>query len=565
MCPCATEAIVDQRLRAGAQTRNIRVFPPPGNRMIHTSYARRGIAVASHSLAAQSAAGVLREGGNAIEAMVSAAATISVVYPHMTGIGGDAFWLISVPGEEPVAIDASGPAAAAASIEMYKAKNLRAIPQRGALAANTVAGTIAGWECALSMSERRHQGRLPLSRLLADAIYYAVNGVPATASQELNTNGKRAELENVPGFAARFMPGGSAPVRGSLFAQKTLGATMQRLADAGLADFYRGDLARAIAKDLASIGSPLTLSDLEGYAAREVAPLKLAHSTGTLYNMTPPTQGVISLAILGILDRLGLAKLECDSADHVHAVVEATKQAFLGIRDKHVTDPAFMKVEPQSLLDDAALQSLAQGISMEKAAPWGGKSKPGGTIWMGVIDGQGRAVSFIQSIYHEFGSGVVLPASHVNWQNRGCSFSLAADAINSLRPGKKPFHTLNPALARLRDGRTLVYGTMGGDGQPQTQAAVFTRYAVFNQPLQRSVSAPRWLLGRTWGSVSETLKLEARHDAKLIDDLRARGHDVEVLGDFEETMGHAGALVRHPNGSLEGAFDPRGDGSVAGF
>ncbi len=533
--------------------------------MINTSFARRGIAVASHSLAAQSAAGVLREGGNAIEAMAAAAATISVVYPHMTGIGGDAFWLISAPGEEPVAIDACGPAAAAASIGLYKAQGLQSIPPRGALAANTVAGTIAGWECALSLSERRHEGRLPLSRLLADAIFYAMNGVPATASQEQNTSGKRAELENVPGFAARFMPAGSVPVRGSLFAQKTLGATLQRLADAGLGDFYRGDLARSIVKDLAAIGSPLALADLEAYRAKEVTPLNLPHSAGTLYNMTPPTQGVISLAILGILDRLGLAKMEADSADHVHAVVEATKQAFLGIRDKHVTDPSYMKVDAQSLLADAALQQLAQNISMTRAAPWGGKSKPGGTIWMGVIDARGRAVSFIQSIYHEFGSGVVLPASHINWQNRGCSFSLDEAAVNSLRPGKKPFHTLNPALARLRDGRTMVYGTMGGDGQPQTQAAVFTRHVVFNHALQRAVSAPRWLLGRTWGSASETLKLEARLGTKLIDDLRARGHDVEVLGDFEETMGHAGALVRHPNGSLEGAFDPRGDGSVAGY
>ncbi len=533
--------------------------------MIQTSYARRGIAVASHSLAAQTAAGVLREGGNAIEAMVAAAATISVAYPHMTGIGGDAFWLISVPGEEPVAIDACGPAAGAASIAYYKSLGLRAIPPRGALAANTVAGTIAGWDCALSISQRRYAGRIPLSRLLADAIYYASHGVPATASQELNTGGKRAELENIPGFAERFLPGSAVPVRGALFTQKTLASTMQRLADAGLRDFYRGDLARSIAKDLASLGSPLALADLEAYRAKQVEPLHLLHSTGTLYNMTPPTQGVISLAILGILDRLGLASLEPDSADHVHAVVEATKQAFLGIRDRYVTDPAYMKVAPQSLLADAALTSLAAKIDMKKASPWGGKSQPGGTIWMGVIDGHGRAVSFIQSIYHEFGSGVVLPGTHINWQNRGCSFSLAEDAVNSLRPGRKPFHTLNPALARLRDGRTMVYGTMGGDGQPQTQAAVFTRYAVFNQALQRAVSAPRWLLGRTWGSASETLKLEAGLGAELIDDLRARGHDVEVLGDFEETMGHAGALVRHPIGSLEGAFDPRGDGAVAGF
>ncbi len=533
--------------------------------MLHTSYARRGIAVASHSLAAQSAAGVLREGGNAIEAMVSAAATISVVYPHMTGIGGDAFWLIAAPGEEPVAIDACGAAAAAASIGFYKAKGLATIPARGPLAANTVAGTIAGWALALGISRQKRGGKLPLGRLLADSIYYAEQGVPVTASQERNTAGKRAELENVPGFAARFMPGGAVPVQGSLFGQKTLGATLRRLAEAGLADFYRGDLARSIAADLAAIGSPLVLADLEAYAAKQVAPLRLAHATGTLYNMTPPTQGVVSLAILGILDRLGLARLEPDSADHVHAIVEATKQAFLAIRDPHVADPAYMKVEAQTLLEDAVLKRLATNIDMKKALPWGVKSDPGGTVWMGVIDGAGCAVSFIQSIYHEFGSGVVLPGTHINWQNRGCSFSLDENAVNGLRPGKKPFHTLNPALARLRDGRVMVYGTMGGDGQPQTQAAVYSRYAVFNQPVQHAVSAPRWLLGRTWGSASETLKLEGRFAARLIEELRSRGHDIEVLGDFEETFGHAGALVRHPNGSLEGGYDPRGDGCVAGF
>jgi gamma-glutamyltranspeptidase len=159
----------------------------------------------------------------------------------------------------------------------------------------------------------------------------------------------------------------------------------------------------------------------------------------------------------------------------------------------------------------------------------------------------------------------VLPGTHVNWQNRGCSFSLDAAKPNALAPGKKPFHTLNPALARFADGRTMVYGTMGGDGQPQTQAAVFSRYAVFGQQLQRAVSAPRWLLGRTWGSMSETLKLESRFPSAVIEELRRRGHEVEVLAEFDETMGHAGALVRHASGGLEGGFDPRGDGAVAGF
>ncbi|MGH8705707.1 MAG: gamma-glutamyltransferase, partial [Burkholderiales bacterium] len=207
----------------------------------------------------------------------------------------------------------------------------------------------------------------------------------------------------------------------------------------------------------------------------------------------------------------------------------------------------------------------ASEVDMKRARPWGAVSQPGGTVWMGVVDGAGRAASFIQSLYHEFGSGVVLPGTHVNWQNRGCSFALEPARINALAPGKKPFHTLSPALARFADGRTMVYGTMGGDGQPQTQAAVFTRYAVFGQELQRAVSAPRWLLGRTWGSMSETLKLEARFAPRVVDELRRRGHEVEVLGDFDETMGHAGALVRHPQGVLEGAADPRSDGCVAGY
>jgi gamma-glutamyltranspeptidase len=533
--------------------------------MINTSYACRGIAVAPHALAAQSALAVLREGGNAIEAMVAAAATVSVVYPHMNGIGGDSFWLIAGPDRSPIAIDACGPAARAASIAFYRESRLSSIPARGPLAANTVAGTVAGWELALSLARSRWGARLPLARLLEDAIHYAETGVPVTASQEANTRAKRAELEPVAGFADRFLPAGEVPREGTLFRQPVLGATLRRLAEAGLADFYRGELARSIAKDLAAIGSPLALDDLRACTAREARPLELAHTAGTLYNMTAPTQGAVSLAILGILDRLGLARMQCDSADHVHAAVEATKAAFRGIRDPYLTDPADMTFDAQRLLERERLDRLAAGVDMRRAQPWPGGSKPGGTVWMGVVDRAGLAVSFIQSIYHEFGSGVVLPETHVNWQNRGASFSLDEAHINRLRPGKKPFHTLNPALARLRDGRVMVYGTMGGDGQPQTQAALFTRYAVFGRPLAHALTAPRWLLGRTWGSASEALKLEARFAPEVIEELRRRGHEVEVLGEFDERMGHAGALVRGADGALMGAADPRGDGCVAGY
>ena len=279
-------------------------------------------------------------------------------------------------------------------------------------------------------------------------------------------------------------------------------------------------------------------------------------------NLPPPTQGAVALMILGILDRLHLDRIEPDSADYVHCVVEATKLAFR-IRDTEITDPRYMRHAAQDFLKTEFLDPIANAIRPDRALPWGKGRGPDDTVWMGVIDSEGRAVSFIQSIYHEFGSGVVLEQSGLNWQNRGCSFSLDENSLNVLKPGRKPFHTLNPALARLHDGRVMVYGTMGGDGQPQTQAAVFTRAIVYGQDLQQAVSAPRWLLGRTWGLPSETLKLESRLGVDIVESLRQRGHEVELLQDYDEAVGHAGAIVLNTDGTLEGASDPRSDGGVA--
>ena len=208
---------------------------------------------------------------------------------------------------------------------------------------------------------------------------------------------------------------------------------------------------------------------------------------------------------------------------------------------------------------------MAAKVSMSKALPWPRGADPADTVWLGVIDGNGVAVSFIQSVYHEFGSGIVLPGSGINWQNRGCSFSLDPNARNALAPGRRPFHTLNPPLARFADGRTIVYGAMGGDGQPQSQSAVFSRIAKFGWDAQSAVSAPRWLLGRTWGRASDTLKLEARFPDATFAALRARGHEVESMSAYDEAMGHAGAIIRYPDGTFEGGYDPRSDGAAAGW
>ena len=529
--------------------------------MINTTTATRGMVVAPHHLAAQSGLAVLRDGGNAIEAMVAAAATIAVVYPHMNAIGGDGFWIAHAPGAAPVAIDACGAVAARATPEWYRAQGFDAIPSRGPLAANTVAGTVSGWEAALAIG-RRWGGTCSLERLLDDAVRYAEHGVPVTASQHANTRDKRSDLEAVPGFAEQFLPGGDIPAAGERFVNARLGRTFRRLAQDGLDSFYRGPLADAIAADLARAGSPLSGDDLARHRAKVKAPLALPLRPGTAYNLPPPTQGLASLMILGIFERLGVT--EVNGFDHLHGLVEATKRAFM-VRDREITDPAYMRSRPERFLTPEALDATAAAIDWGEALPWPRPPSAGDTVWMGAVDGEGRSVSFIQSVYWEFGSGVVLEETGIQWQNRGSSFSLDDGALNRIAPGRKPFHTLNPALLLFDDGRVMPYGTMGGEGQPQTQAAVLTRYAYFGRPLQEAVSAPRWLLGRTWGEESTTLKLESRIDRGVAVALGLAGHRIETVDAFDERMGHAGALVRHPDGMIEGAADPRSDGGVAGF
>jgi gamma-glutamyltranspeptidase len=529
--------------------------------MLNTPRCRNGMVTSPHHLASQTGLQILRDGGTAIEAAVAMAAAVAVVYPHMTGIGGDGFWLIAEPGQPPLAVDACGAAGAEVSLDLYRRQGLSAIPNRGPLAANTVAGTISGWQAVLEIN-RRWGGTLPLSRLLGQAIDYAEAGIVVTVSQAELTAEKFDELAQVPGFADVYLPGGKAPAEGSLLVQPALAKTLRHLAEQGLDSFYRGPLAAVIAAELQKAGSPITAADLARHQPLVRQPLSVSVRGAELFNFPPPTQGLSSLMILALFDRLNIR--DGEGFEYVHGLVEATKQAFL-VRDREIADPADMAVDPASFLTPSALDGLAACIDRARALPWPAPASGGDTIWLGVIDGQGRSVSFIQSVYFEFGSGVVLPQTGITWQNRGCSFQLTDTGRRRLRPGAKPFHTLNPAMARFADGRSMVYGTMGGEGQPQTQAAVFSRYAWFGHGLQAAITAPRWLLGRTWGAESVTLKLESRFDAALVAKLRAAGHDVEILPPFTSTMGHAGAIVRHPNGVLEGATDPRSDGAASGW
>jgi gamma-glutamyltranspeptidase/glutathione hydrolase len=537
----------------------------PRNRfssMLDTPTFSAAAVAAPHRLAAESGRAVLAEGGNAIEATVAMAATIAVVYPHMNAIGGDAFWVIREPGGRVRAIEACGQAGSLATIKRYRDKGYDALPFRGPDAAITVAGAVGGWRAALDYA-RALGGKLPASDLLADAIRFAKDGYEVSAS-ELRTRPNEPEaLDAAPNFLATFGFDGKPPKKGDMRRVPALAATLEHLGQAGLADFYKGDVGREIAADLELIGSPVTRADLERFEAVAREPLQAKLRRGIVYNKAPPTQGIASLLILGIYERLGITGPE--TVRHHHGLIEATKRAFR-IRDRIVTDYDRLKHDPASFLSPAVFEREAAAIDMNRAAPWPAPAGDGDTVWMGAIDRDGLAVSYIQSIYWDWGSGCVLPRTGIHWQNRGASFSLDPNALNPLEPGRRPFHTLNPALAVLSDGRVMSYGAMGGDGQPQFQAQIFTRYVDLGEGVAEAIDRPRWLLGRTWGQSSTSLKMESRFDPAIMEGLARLGHDVEEIGEaYSDGLGHAGLLVKHPgDGRVEATHDPRSDGAAFG-
>ena len=526
---------------------------------LHSAGHRRGVVCAPHFGAVEAGRLILADGGNAIEAMLAMAAAIAAVYPHMNHLGGDGFWLIREPSGRTHAIMAAGPAGLQVRPELYR--DYETIPPRGPLAALTVPGAVGGWMLALEAAKARG-GKFPLYALLEPAIAHARNGYVVTRSQTRLTQEHLAGLEPVPGFAETFLIDDKPPAVGATLRQGALAETLGHLAHAGLDDFYRGDVGREIAADLERIGSPLTRQDLTRYQAAAAVPLRIALPAGTVYNTGAPTQGLVSLMILALFERCGVT--EAEGFDHIHCLVEATKRA-LRARDRAVTDPNYLPDPLERYLDDRFIAGEAMKIDRGKAARWPLSSGEGDTIWMGAADTTGLVVSYIQSLYWEFGSGCVLPRTGILMQNRGASFSLQAGALNLLAPGRLPFHTLNPALAVLKDGRILAYGCMGGDGQPQTQGAVFTRHVQFRESLAEAIDRPRWVLGRTWGAPRTALRLEPRFDGDLFEALADAGHDIEVLDEpYSDVMGHAGAVVLHKDGTCEGAHDPRADGGAAG-
>ena len=533
-----------------------------------------GMVTSPHHLATQAGLDILRRGGNAVDAAVAVAVTLAVVYPQMCTPGGDNFWLIYDAGAgRLLGLNASGRAGENATIDFYTSRGFPKIPSRGYLAANTVPGAVSGWDEAYRFSRSALHTPMAWKDLFASAIGYAENGVPVSTSlarwSAINADVQDSTFRNLqrfPEFAKVFMKNGAPLAEGDMFRQPDLARTLKTIAEKGAAEFYTGSIARKITADMEKHGGLLTMKDFASHKVDWVEPVSVEYRGLTACNLPPSTQGMASLEILNILNNFNIKDMGESSADYYHAIIEATKEAFLD-RDRYLSDPDFVSIPLKELLSREHGRAQAARIRMDRAAT---SKKPldpkGDTVWLGVVDKDGNAVSLIQSIYHDFGSGIVAEGTGVLLQNRGSFFSLDPAHVNHLEPGKRTFHTLNAAML-LKDGKPfLVYGTMGGEGQPQTQAAIATRIVDFGMFPQDAVAAPRWLHGRTWGAASNDLKMEGRIPQETLDDMKRRGHPVARVDDYTDGMGHAGAIMIDPETGLRySATDPRGDGLAIGY
>lgn len=530
--------------------------------------APRGMVASPNLLASGSGVAALRAGGNALDAAIAAAATISVVYPHMNGVGGDNFWLIyDATTSRLTALCGAGRSARAASIEWYATRGIRdSIPSRGGPAAVTVPGVVDGWWQAHQYSTRSMGSALTWKSLLADAIAYAREGFSASDGQRV-TPPREPDLFGptaIPEIKRDLWPLYHPDVltQGPLV-QRDLALTLEAVRDGGPGAFYGGDIARRIAAAAGKAGSPLAIEDFAEHRSDWMEPLRIAYRKGQAASFPPPTQGMSALAMLGVADGFDVAEL--DEADYVHLLVEAAKLAFED-RDRYLTDPAWMEKSPKELLAPERIAQLRSRLDPKRAAPTtSARSTGGDTIAIVTADALGNAVSLIQSLYFTWGSGLVAGDTGVVLQNRGSFFSLDSKQANALAPGKRTMHTLIPSMY-LEGGRPrFVYGTMGGEGQPQTQAAMLTRRLDRGLGPQACVEAPRWLYGRTWGAPSRALNLEGRYGTDVAGDLAARGHEVKMGGDWDDLFGHAHCIWLDPDGGLVGGSDPRADGAALGY
>ncbi len=529
----------------------------------------RNVVATSHPLAAQAGLRVMADGGNAVDAAVATAAVMTLVEPCSNGLGSDAFCILW-DGQALHGLNASGPAPAAWTPDYFKRKYggaARSLPLRG-WDAVTVPGAVGGW---VALSQRF--GKLPFEQLMAPAIAIAERGfaVPVVVQEKWAAAAQLHDLASQPGWAETFLPRGRAPEVGELFRMPGAARMLRSIAASHGQSLYGGEIAQALAAQAARQGGAMTVADLAAYQPEWVAPIGQDYHGHRLHEIPPNGQGIAALIALGILQHFDIQAHAVDSVQAQHLQIEAMKLAFADVY-RYVAEPASMQVSALQMLDPAYLAGRARLIDVKKAQAFEAGSpadvhRRGGTIYLSAADESGMMVSFIQSNYLGFGSGVVVPEFGLSLQNRGHGFNLDAASANCVAPGKRPFHTIIPAFL-TRDGRPLMsFGVMGANMQPQGHLQTLVRMLDFGQNPQAACDAPRWRVNE-----GLAINVEAAMAATTVQGLADLGHRVEVLHDSYQDFG-AGQFIWRlggPDGdpAVDGyvaASDPRRDGQVAGY
>ena len=504
-----------------------------------------------HALASQAGVEALRAGGSAVDAALTAAATLGVIYPHMCGIGGDAFWLIYDARKRTVAcLDGGGRAAASATLDRFTEKE---IPFRGLVPATlTTPGAVSSF-----CEAHERFGKLPLARCLEPAITCARDGFPVSERLARWIRETADDLRRDAASAALFLRGGTTIQNPAL--ARTLGA----IAAKGREGFYAGEVAAGLAK----LGGFFNERDLARQDARWAEPIKGTYKGVTIYETPPPTQGFTVLEMLNLIEPLELGPYQ--GPDHAHLLVQA-KQIAYHDREGQLADPRFADVPLAKLISRRYADQRRRLIDPKRALPWDKVpsygSLSGDTVYVAAVDASGNAASLIFSLYGVFGSCITSPETGVVLQNRSAYFSLDPRHPNRLEPGKTPLHTLIASMAFKDERLWAVLGCMGADGQPQIHLQAYVAMIDYGRDIQEAVGGPRWLSGRfALGEARDTLHIEARFPRATIEELERRGHLVERWDDYSELAGHAHGITVAANGELTGGYDPRSDGAAVGY
>jgi gamma-glutamyltranspeptidase/glutathione hydrolase len=519
---------------------------------------RDGIVAAESPLAAQAGATILARGGHAVDAAVAANAVMGLVAPHMNGMGGDLFAIVyEARTGKFYGLNASGWAPAGMSIEFLRTKGFTRMPGLG-IHSVTVPGAVDGWDKLLSRF-----GRLKFSQVLAPAIHYAEAGFPVTEWSGAGWAGSAGALGDDPHAVRTYLPNGRGPRIGEIFKNPDLAWSMKQIAANGRKGFYEGEIARRIVKTSEELGGAMALADLAEFESEWVEPISTTYRGWTVYEIPPSGQGIAALSMLNIMENFPLDQWEHNSVDSLHAMIEAKKLAYADIL-RYVADPRFSPVPVAGILSKEYAKKRFQLINMAEAnctvLP-GEPPVPAGsdTTYLSVVDREGNMVSFIQSNYAEFGSGLVAEGTGFALQDRGTLFSLDPAHPNALAGRKRPLHTIIPAMMSRGDVR-IAFGIMGGWNQSQAHAQFVSNIVDHGMNIQAALEAPRFNKASFAGC---DVYMESRTTRAILDELSRRGHEVQLLGFFSDAVGGGQAVMRDfSTGVNFGASDPRKDGAA---